>query len=63
MARDNVEVPVILEKCCAAVERYGLTLQGIYRVSGTMTKVSKLKDRLDRGPSPFAICGASPTAC
>ncbi|KAJ7066582.1 Rho GTPase activation protein [Mycena amicta] len=48
MSRDNVEVPPIMEKCCQAIEKYGLESQGIYRVSGTMTKVANLRQRLDR---------------
>lgn len=47
MARDQVEVPKIVVKCCEAVERYGLDLQGIYRVSGTQTKIQELKRRAD----------------
>ena len=51
MARDNVELPVILEKCCVAIEKYGLRSQGIYRISGMARKVASLKERLDKGPS------------
>jgi hypothetical protein len=49
MARDHVEIPPILEKCCAAIEKYGLCSQGIYRISGMARKVSLLKERLDKG--------------
>jgi hypothetical protein len=49
MARDNVEVPAIVEKCCQAIERYGLQTQGIYRISGTTSKVANLRQRLDKG--------------
>lgn len=49
MTRDNVDVPPVLEKCCAAVEKYGIASQGIYRLNGTMTKVTKLKEKLDHG--------------
>jgi len=48
MNRDQVEIPVVVEKCCAAIEKYGLRSQGIYRISGTQTKVVKLKERLDK---------------
>ncbi|KAJ3827235.1 Rho GTPase activation protein [Lentinula raphanica] len=48
MARDDTEVPPIMKKCCEAIEKYGLTLQGIYRLSGTTSKVAKLKQLLDR---------------
>ncbi|KAI0773218.1 GTPase activating protein [Trametes elegans] len=48
MARDDVDVPPLLHKCCEAVEKYGLTTQGVYRIGGTHSKVLKLKERLDR---------------
>lgn len=49
MARDDVDVPPIMVKCCEAIEKYGLDSQGIYRIGGTMSKVAKLKEKLDRG--------------
>jgi hypothetical protein len=49
MARDSVEIPQILQKCCAAIEKYGLYSQGIYRISGMARKVNLLKERLDKG--------------
>ena len=49
MHRDQVEIPPVVEKCCAAIEKYGLRSKGIYRISGTHTKVMKLKERLDKG--------------
>jgi hypothetical protein len=55
MARDNVEVPVIMEKCCQAIEKYGMNTQGIYRISGTTSKVANLRQRLDKGLSLFSI--------
>lgn len=48
MERDGVEVPKIVTKCCEAIERYGLDVQGIYRLSGTHTKVNRLKELMDR---------------
>ncbi|KAA1468895.1 GTPase activating protein [Dentipellis sp. KUC8613] len=48
MARDNVEVPPIMEKCCQAIEKYGLCSVGIYRIGGTTSKINKLKERLDK---------------
>ena len=48
MARDSVEYPRILERCCDAIEATGLRSQGIYRISGTASKVQKLKVILDR---------------
>ena len=49
MDRDQVELPPILEKCCSAIEKYGLRSQGIYRISGMVRKVGILKERLDKG--------------
>ena len=54
MVRDQVEVPKIVVRCCDAVEKYGVNLQGIYRVSGTMTKVQELKRRMDLSECSFA---------
>ncbi|KAJ3887209.1 Rho GTPase activation protein [Lentinula edodes] len=48
MARDDVEIPLIMRKCCEAIEKYGLNAQGIYRLSGTTSKVAKLKQLLDK---------------
>lgn len=55
MARDNVEVPPIVEKCCQAIEKYGMNAQGIYRISGTTSKVANLRQRLDKGLSHFFV--------
>lgn len=49
MARDDADVPPIMVKCCEAIEKYGLKSQGIYRISGTTSKIGKLKERLDKG--------------
>jgi hypothetical protein len=49
MARDGVEVPPIMVKCCEAIEKYGITTMGIYRIGGTMSKVTRLKEKLDKG--------------
>ncbi|GAW03253.1 hypothetical protein LENED_004962 [Lentinula edodes] len=48
MARDDVEIPLIMRKCCEAIEKYGLNAQGIYRLSGATSKVAKLKQLLDK---------------
>ncbi|KAK4700938.1 Rho GTPase-activating protein RGD1, partial [Phenoliferia sp. Uapishka_3] len=48
MQRDGVEVPKILEKCCEAIELHGLESMGIYRLSGTTSRVQRLKAKLDR---------------
>ncbi|GAA5993389.1 hypothetical protein JCM5350_002160 [Sporobolomyces pararoseus] len=48
MLRDQVEVPRVLEKCCQAIELHGLDSMGIYRLSGTTSRVQRLKQSLDR---------------
>ncbi|KAH9971731.1 GTPase activating protein [Lactifluus volemus] len=48
MVRDGVEVPLIMVKCCEAIEKHGITTMGVYRVGGTMSKVTRLKEKLDR---------------
>ncbi|KAI0294306.1 RhoGAP-domain-containing protein [Multifurca ochricompacta] len=48
MARDGVDVPPIVVKCCEAIEKYGITTVGIYRIGGTMSKVTRLKEKLDK---------------
>ncbi|KAL1923223.1 uncharacterized protein VTP21DRAFT_9599 [Calcarisporiella thermophila] len=48
LERDQRDVPLILAKCAQAIEQYGLTSQGIYRVSGTNTQVQKLRQAFDR---------------
>lgn len=49
MNRDDVDIPPILKKCCEAIERNGLESHGLYRISGTTSKVANLKQRLDKG--------------
>lgn len=44
-----------MEKCCEAIEKYGIGNQGIYRVSGTTSKVAALRAKLDRGEW-FVFC-------
>ena len=47
LARDGVEVPPILEVCADAIERIGMQNVGIYRLSGTTSRVQKLKQKFD----------------
>ncbi|RIA82502.1 Rho GTPase activation protein [Glomus cerebriforme] len=49
MQRDGHEVPLILVKCCDAIEQYGgLQSQGLYRVSGVTSYIQRLKTLFDR---------------
>ena len=56
MLRDGVEVPRVLEKCCEAIELHGLDSMGIYRLSGTTSRVQRLKAALDRGELLAFLC-------
>ncbi|KAK8844139.1 hypothetical protein IAR55_006933 [Kwoniella newhampshirensis] len=48
LQRDGAEVPKVVEKCARAIEAYGLESVGIYRLSGTTSRVQALKTALDR---------------
>jgi len=48
MIRDDVDVPPIMVKCCEAIEKYGMNIQGVYRLNGSMSKIARLKERLDK---------------
>lgn len=49
MMRDGIEtVPKVVEKCVEAVEKAGgINMTGIYRLSGTTSKIARLKQRFD----------------
>jgi len=48
MTRDGVEVPPIMVKCFEAIEKHGIATVGVYRIGGTMSKVTRLKEKLDK---------------
>ncbi|KAL6857939.1 Rho GTPase-activating protein [Amphichorda felina] len=45
--RDGLAVPLVVEQCIQAVELFGLSVEGIYRQSGSMGHVQKLKHMFD----------------
>ncbi|KAM8824276.1 rho GTPase-activating protein 15 [Synchiropus picturatus] len=45
--RENSTVPRFIEKCIKAVERRGLDVDGIYRVSGNLAMIQKLRHQVD----------------
>ncbi len=47
--RDSLAVPMVLYQCIQAVDLYGLTVEGIYRLSGSVPHVNKLKGLFDAG--------------
>ncbi|XP_068458052.1 rho GTPase-activating protein 27 isoform X2 [Clinocottus analis] len=45
--RENNTTPKFMEKCIRAVERRGLDVDGIYRVSGNLAVIQKLRHKAD----------------
>lgn len=46
--RDGVPVPAVVEQCIRAVDLFGLGTEGIYRQSGSMAHIQKLRALFDR---------------
>ncbi|KAJ3354006.1 hypothetical protein HDU83_006022 [Entophlyctis luteolus] len=46
--RDNVQVPLVVQKCIAAVEKDGLRTPGLYRVSAAHHAVQKLRNQFNK---------------
>lgn len=49
--RDGLVVPMVVYQCIQAVDLFGLNMEGIYRQSGSMNSVNKLKTMFDAGKS------------
>ncbi|KAJ3600813.1 hypothetical protein NHX12_031788, partial [Muraenolepis orangiensis] len=49
--RENGTVPRFLDKCIRTVERRGLDVDGIYRVSGNLAVIQKLRHKADHEES------------
>lgn len=49
LKRDGSAIPLVVYQCIQAVDLYGLEVEGIYRLSGSSTHVSKLKSIFDHG--------------
>uniref|UniRef100_UPI0037E9004C rho GTPase-activating protein 27-like isoform X2 n=1 Tax=Semicossyphus pulcher TaxID=241346 RepID=UPI0037E9004C len=45
--RENATIPRFVEKCIRTVERRGLDVDGIYRVSGNLAVIQKLRHKAD----------------
>ncbi|XP_056256528.1 rho GTPase-activating protein 27 isoform X2 [Seriola aureovittata] len=45
--RENTTIPRFVEKCVRAVERRGLDVDGIYRVSGNLAVIQRLRHKAD----------------
>ena len=53
--RDGLAVPMVVYQCIQAVDLFGLGVEGIYRLSGTLPHVNKLKSLFDTGTSPICL--------
>ena len=53
--RDSLAVPMVVYQCIQAVDLFGLTVEGIYRLSGSLTHVNKLKSMFDTDASSPAL--------
>lgn len=49
LKRDGSAIPLVVYQCIQAVDLYGLEVEGIYRLSGSSTHVSRLKSTFDNG--------------
>jgi len=47
MSRENGSVPTVLTKCTEAIERWGITTQGIYRLSPPQQSTQRLRAMFD----------------
>ena len=47
--RDASAVPMVVYQCIQAVDLFGLEVEGIYRLSGTASHVTKIKAMFDNG--------------
>lgn len=47
--RDSLAVPMVVYQCIQAVDLFGLGLEGIYRQSGSLTHINRLKNMFDTG--------------
>ncbi|XP_036408555.1 rho GTPase-activating protein 27-like [Megalops cyprinoides] len=45
--RENTTIPSFVEKCIKSVEKRGLNIDGIYRVSGNLAVIQKLRHKAD----------------
>lgn len=53
--RDGSAVPMVVCQCIQAVDLFGLEVEGIYRLSGTASQVSKIKSLFDNGMFPKIV--------
>jgi Rho GTPase-activating protein RGD1 len=49
--REGSAVPIIVNQCVQAVERFGLNVEGLYRTSGSANHIMELRQQFDYGES------------
>ena len=57
--RDGLAVPMVVYQCIQAVDLFGLNVEGIYRLSGSVPHVNKLKNLFDTGTWPSSFSSRS----
>uniref|UniRef100_A0A4W5KRN2 Rho-GAP domain-containing protein n=1 Tax=Hucho hucho TaxID=62062 RepID=A0A4W5KRN2_9TELE len=56
-AQEKTTIPSFVEKCIRAVEKRGLDMDGLYRVSGNLAVIQKLRFKADHGNAHlFTFC-------
>ena len=62
--KEKRNVPIFVEEIIAAIESKGLNMDGIYRMSGNLVDVQKVRNQVDHGKLNFkdfdihVLCGA-----
>ena len=47
--REKRSVPLFVEEITTAIESRGLDMDGLYRISGNLSEVQKLRNQVDHG--------------
>ncbi len=47
--KERTLVPIFVTKCISAIDKRGLQVDGIYRVSGNLSLIQKLRFQVDQG--------------
>ena len=53
--RDGSAVPMVVYQCLQAVDLFGLEVEGIYRLSGTASHITRLRSIFDNGMLYFWV--------
>lgn len=59
---DGVDVPLPLRECIDYVETVGISFEGVYKISGTKTKVSQIRKMYNQRQNVKLIDYDVPTA-